>query len=128
MSPETQVRELKKRQQKQLEKDRKAREKQVEKERVEREVAMKLRVEQDQFEERVAKLAPKVRHHGCTKTASGLICRDSGEAAENCHMGGHSKIWRILGLLGPCWMFWVRFLPNLDDTHHIPGVDPQRMT
>ncbi|MEW5300191.1 MAG: hypothetical protein WDW36_003138 [Sanguina aurantia] len=54
------VRELKKRQQKQLERDRKAREKQVERERVEREVAMKLRVEQDQFEERVAKLAPKV--------------------------------------------------------------------
>ncbi len=58
--PWPQVRELKKRQQKQLERERKVREKQLERERQERELQTKLKMEQDAYEARVAALAPKV--------------------------------------------------------------------
>lgn len=48
-----QVRELKKRQQKQLERERKVREKQLERERAEREAAAKLKAEHDAYELKV---------------------------------------------------------------------------
>lgn len=60
MHAHAQVRELKKRQQKQLERERKLREKHIEKERQEKEMLAKLKMEQDAYEMKVAALAPKV--------------------------------------------------------------------
>lgn len=54
------MRELQKRQQKQLERERKLREKQLEQERKEREASAKLKAEHDAYELKVASLAPKV--------------------------------------------------------------------
>ena len=52
--------ELKKRQQIQQERERKLREKVAEKDKVEREAALKVKIEQDAYEQKVAQLAPKV--------------------------------------------------------------------
>lgn len=58
--PVLQVRELKKRQQKDRDKDVKRREKMVVKERAERESQAKLKMEQEAYELQVAALAPKI--------------------------------------------------------------------
>ena len=102
-----QVRELKKRQQKQLEKERKMREKQLEKERQEREAQSKLKMEQDAYEQKVAALAPKVeameyswnriRTISGADTPEDVIAywegREGGGAGGGLELGGRGAAW-----------------------------------
>jgi hypothetical protein len=91
------VRELKKRQQKQLERERRLREKTLERERQEREMQAKLKMEQDAYEMRVAALAPKVEAMEMSwnriRTISGADTPDDviayweGESGRTCAAG-----------------------------------------